>query len=154
MATKIIMPQAGQDITEGLVVRWLKREGESIREGEVLCEVETEKAVFEVESPVDGVLLKIVAQEGERVPIYTTIGIVGAPGEKAELDPLLTGVKKAGPGIDVAAIRKRLEAGAQRNYQSELMRLLAIASCQTSLLFRFPTHAALKIDHRLLPYSY
>jgi pyruvate dehydrogenase E2 component (dihydrolipoamide acetyltransferase) len=113
MATKIIMPQAGQDITEGLVVRWLKREGESIRKGEVLCEVETEKAVFEVESPVDGVLLKIVAREGERVPIFSTIGIVGAPGEKAELDPLLAGAKKAGPGVDVAAIRKRLETGAQ-----------------------------------------
>ena len=109
MATKIIMPQAGQDITEGLVVRWLKREGESICKGEVLCEVETEKAVFEVESPVDGVLLKIVAREGERVPIFSTIGIVGAPGEKAELDPLLAGEKKARPGVDVAAIRKRLE---------------------------------------------
>jgi pyruvate dehydrogenase E2 component (dihydrolipoyllysine-residue acetyltransferase) len=119
MTTKIIMPQAGQDITEGLVVRWLKREGESIRKGEVLCEVETEKAVFEVESPVDGVLLKIVAREGERVPIYTTIGIVGAPGEKAELDPLPAKEKKTGPGIDVAAIRKRLEAGAQERDQAK-----------------------------------
>jgi pyruvate dehydrogenase E2 component (dihydrolipoamide acetyltransferase) len=119
MATKIIMPQAGQDITEGWVVRWLKREGESIRKGEVLCEVETEKAIFEVQSPVDGVLLKIVARDGERVPIFATIGIVGAPGEKAESDPLLAGEKKAGPGVDVAAIRKRLETGSQERVRAK-----------------------------------
>ncbi len=113
MATNIIMPQGGQDITEGVVVRWLKREGEPIRKGEVLCEVETEKAVFEVESPVDGVLLKIAAREGERVPIFSTIGIIGAPGEKVEPDRLLDGAKKAEPGVDVAAIRKRLQRGAE-----------------------------------------
>jgi pyruvate dehydrogenase E2 component (dihydrolipoamide acetyltransferase) len=89
MATRIIMPQGGQDITEGLVVRWLRREGDAVRRGEVICEVETEKAVFEVECPIDGVLLKIAVREGERVPIFATIGIVGAPEEEAEIEPLL-----------------------------------------------------------------
>ena len=49
MATKVIMPQGGQDITEGKVVSWLKSEGDPVKLGEIICEVETEKAVFEVE---------------------------------------------------------------------------------------------------------
>ncbi|UCF94943.1 MAG: 2-oxo acid dehydrogenase subunit E2, partial [Desulfobacterales bacterium] len=86
MATVIIMPQGGQDITEGRVVRWLKAAGDPVKRGEVICEVETEKAVFEVESPLDGVLLKIIVAAGKIAPIFATIGIVGAPGEKVDED--------------------------------------------------------------------
>ena len=85
MAEKIIMPQGGQDIMEGRVLRWLKAEGDPVQKDEVFCEVETEKAVFEVESPADGVLLKIIAREGEKVPTFSVIGIVGEPGEA--IDP-------------------------------------------------------------------
>ena len=56
MAEKIIMPQGGQDITEGQVVQWLKSEGDEVINGDVICEVETDKAVFEVDSPAGGVL--------------------------------------------------------------------------------------------------
>jgi pyruvate dehydrogenase E2 component (dihydrolipoamide acetyltransferase) len=107
MATNIIMPQGGQDITEGLVVRWLKAEGDAIRRGEVICEVETEKAVFEVEAPSDGVLLRIVAPAGSKVPIFAVIGVVGAPGETvaAVVAPPPEPARKA---VDVAAIRARL----------------------------------------------
>jgi pyruvate dehydrogenase E2 component (dihydrolipoamide acetyltransferase) len=107
MATDIIMPQGGQDITEGVVVRWLKAEGEAVRRGEVLCEVETEKAIFEVEAPADGVLLRIVAPAGSKVPIFAVIGVIGAPGEpvhSAEADP----PQPARSAVDVAAIRARL----------------------------------------------
>lgn len=110
MATKIIMPQAGQDINEGTVVSWLKEEGDPVKKGDVICEVETEKAVFEVESPIDGVLLKIVAGEGEKVPIFSVIGVVGEPGEKIDLDQLVVQEKREEPGIDVSKIRERLEA--------------------------------------------
>lgn len=113
MAVKIIMPQGGQDITEGYVVRWLKKEGEPIRCGDVICEVETEKAVFEVESPSDGVLLKIVAAAGTKVPIFAVIGIVGAAGESVDIDQLLP-EPAAGKPLDVSAIRRRLPgAGGQ-----------------------------------------
>jgi pyruvate dehydrogenase E2 component (dihydrolipoamide acetyltransferase) len=107
MATDIIMPQGGQDITEGIVVRWLKAEGESVRRGEVLCEVETEKAIFEVEAPADGVLLRIVARAGSKVPIFTVIGVIGAPGETV---PALEAAppQPARSTVDVAAIRARL----------------------------------------------
>jgi len=111
MATKIIMPQGGQDIIEGFVVRWFKKEGEPIRRGEVICEVETEKAVFEVESPSDGVLVKIVAGEGAKVPIFSVIGIIGQPGERIDLDLLLSAPPAAEKSLDVSAVRRRLAAG-------------------------------------------
>jgi pyruvate dehydrogenase E2 component (dihydrolipoamide acetyltransferase) len=108
MAVKIIMPQGGQDITEGYVVRWFKKEGEPIRRGDVICEVETEKAVFEVESPSDGVLLKIVAREGTKVPIFAVIGVIGEAGEQVDLDQLLAGPPVAEKTLDVSAIRSQV----------------------------------------------
>lgn len=108
------MPQGGQDITEGVVVRWIKAEGELVRQGEVICEVETEKAVFEVVSPVDGVLLKIVAPAGARVPIFTLIGVVGEPGETVPEEELAAEPRAARRPPDVEAIRRRLaDGGAQ-----------------------------------------
>lgn len=81
MVSKIIMPQGGQDLTTGRIVRWLKKEDDTVREGEVICEVETEKAVFEVSSPQDGYLLKITAVDGQEVEILSVIGYVGEKGE-------------------------------------------------------------------------
>ena len=116
MAEKIIMPQGGQDITEGRVVRWHKAEGDPVKKGEVICEVETEKAVFEVESPLDGVLLKIVVAEGKVARIFSAIGFVGAAGESVELEDeeedLADEEKepRKDTGIDVAALRKKVAA--------------------------------------------
>jgi pyruvate dehydrogenase E2 component (dihydrolipoamide acetyltransferase) len=107
------MPQGGQDITEGRVVRWHKAEGDPVKKGEVICEVETEKAVFEVESPLDGVLLKIVVPEGKIARIFSIIGFVGAAGESVELEneedvaDEKKEVKKDSD-IDVAALRKKV----------------------------------------------
>lgn len=81
MPSKIIMPQGGQDLTSGRIVRWLKDEGDRVKEGEVVCEVETEKAVFEVSAPAQGYLIKILAHDGEEVEILSTIGYVGEEGE-------------------------------------------------------------------------
>jgi pyruvate dehydrogenase E2 component (dihydrolipoamide acetyltransferase) len=77
MISEILMPQGGQDLTTGRIVGWLKKEGERVKSGEVICEVETEKAVFEVSSPQDGFLLKIMAQDDEEVEILSVIGFVG-----------------------------------------------------------------------------
>ena len=118
MAEKIIMPQGGQDITEGRVLRWHKAAGDSIKKDEVICEVETEKAVFEVKSPIDGVLLKIVVAEGKVARVFSTIGYVGIAGESIELEDEedLADDKKAATsdkkdtGIDVAALKKKVAA--------------------------------------------
>jgi len=86
MAEKIIMPQGGQDLKFGTVVRWLKKEGDSVKKGDLVCEVETEKAVFEVNAPRDGILIKIIKEDGEEAEILTAIGYVGDKGEKIDLN--------------------------------------------------------------------
>jgi pyruvate dehydrogenase E2 component (dihydrolipoamide acetyltransferase) len=120
MAEKIIMPQGGQDITEGRVLRWHKAEGDSIQKDEVICEVETEKAVFEVKSPIDGVLLKILVPAGKIARVFSAIGFVGEAGESIEVDGDGVAAEKtiAKPdqnesGIDVAALRKKVATRAK-----------------------------------------
>jgi pyruvate dehydrogenase E2 component (dihydrolipoamide acetyltransferase) len=109
MTEKIIMPQGGQDLTEGRVVEWLKSEGDEVKKGEVICEVETEKAVFEVESPANGVLLKIIVPAGQKTKVFSTIGLVGAAGESVELEDQEDALEdKKITGIDVAALREKV----------------------------------------------
>ncbi|MCL2060572.1 MAG: 2-oxo acid dehydrogenase subunit E2 [Oscillospiraceae bacterium] len=81
MADKIIMPKQGLQMTEGLITAWLAGEGDAVRAGEPLFEMETDKLVITIDSPVSGTLLKIVAPEGTSVPITETIAIVGETGE-------------------------------------------------------------------------
>ena len=87
MISEILMPQGGQDLTTGRIVGWLKKEGEPVKAGEVICEVETEKAVFEVSSPQDGYLLKILAKDDTEVEILSVIGIVGDKEDQSISDP-------------------------------------------------------------------
>ena len=108
MATKILMPQAGQDIEEGRVVKWLKSEGDTVKKGEPICEVETEKVVFEIEAPTDGVLYKIIVSDDEKVKIFDTIGILVDPNEKVDVDAFLGDEVKEEKGVDVSDIRKKL----------------------------------------------
>ena len=69
MATEIKMPQLGLTMEEGTVERWLKAEGDPVKAGEPLLEITTDKLTNEVAAETDGVLLKIVAQEGADVPV-------------------------------------------------------------------------------------
>ena len=81
MATSIVMPQMGYDMQEGTVVRWIKKEGEDVARGEVLAEIETDKATVEYEAFVGGVLRKIVAEEGVAIPVGDLIAVITAPDE-------------------------------------------------------------------------
>jgi len=81
MATKIILPKLGQTMEFATVVRWLVAEGDRVEKGQALIEIETDKAVLEVESFVAGTLLKIVAQPGETYDVLDVLGYVGEPGE-------------------------------------------------------------------------
>ncbi len=81
MATKIIMPKQGLQMTEGTILRWFYEEGDKVREGEPLFEIETDKLTIEIESVASGTLLKIVKDVDEVVPITETVAIVGEPGE-------------------------------------------------------------------------
>ena len=75
------MPQMGYDMREGTVVRWHKQEGESVNRGEVIADIETDKATVEFEAYTDGVLGRIVAAEGIAIPVGNLIAIITAPGE-------------------------------------------------------------------------
>ncbi len=81
MASTIIMPKQGLQMTEGTIIKWLKKEGESVKEGEPLFEMETDKLTITMDSTATGTLLKIVKGEGEVVPITEVIAYVGEPGE-------------------------------------------------------------------------
>jgi pyruvate dehydrogenase E2 component (dihydrolipoamide acetyltransferase) len=82
MATEVIMPSLGFDMVEGVVARWLKKEGEPVKKGEAIVEIETEKATVEVEAAASGVLQKIIVPAGETVAVGTVIGMIAAPDEK------------------------------------------------------------------------
>lgn len=83
MATTIVMPKMGYDMREGTVVRWYKREGEAVARGEVIADIETDKATVEFEAYTAGVLQRLVAVEGRPVPVGESIAVIGEPGEIA-----------------------------------------------------------------------
>ncbi|MCB0101975.1 MAG: 2-oxo acid dehydrogenase subunit E2 [Anaerolineales bacterium] len=84
MAETINMPKLGFDMAEGLLVRWVKQVGETINKGDVLAEIETDKATVEVESSASGVVLSHIVEQGSVVPVNAPIAVVGAAGEKVE----------------------------------------------------------------------
>ena len=88
MATSMVMPQMGYDMHEGKVVRWLKKEGEEVIRGEVIAEIETDKATVEYEAYTGGVVAKIVAAEGMTIPVGGLIAVLTAPGEAIPEDIL------------------------------------------------------------------
>ena len=81
MAVKVIMPQAGQDLDTGTVKHWLKAVGDPVSKGESIVQIETEKIAVDVEAPATGVLLRIVVPDETETPIFSTIAIIGQPGE-------------------------------------------------------------------------
>ena len=89
MATVITMPRLSDTMTEGVVAAWLKKVGDTIKTGEILAEIETDKATMEFESFYDGVLLHIGIQQGESAPVDSLLAIVGKQGE--DISALLNG---------------------------------------------------------------
>ena len=81
MATSIVMPQMGYDMQEGTVARWHKREGDTVTRGEVIADIETDKATVEFEAYTTGVLRKIVAEEGSVIPVGELIAVITDPDE-------------------------------------------------------------------------
>jgi pyruvate dehydrogenase E2 component (dihydrolipoamide acetyltransferase) len=81
MAIAIEMPKLGNTVEECLLAKWTKAKGERVSEGEIIAEIETDKATFEVPAPASGVLLERFFDEGALVPVFTNICVIGAPGE-------------------------------------------------------------------------
>lgn len=84
MADIVTMPKLGFDMAEGTLLRWVKKEGDKVEKGELLAEIETDKATVEVESQYSGVVLKHLVTEGTPVPVSNPIAAIGAEGEKYE----------------------------------------------------------------------
>ena len=94
MAEAVNMPKLGFDMAEGKLVRWMLSEGEQVEKGQVLAEIETDKATVEVEASIGGTVLKHVIEEGAIVPIGNPIAIVGDEGEEFDLEALLGSVAR------------------------------------------------------------
>ena len=87
MAYEILMPQLGLTMEEGTVSQWIKHEGDAVKAGDVVAEITTDKLTHELQSERDGVLLKIVAQEGEDVPVKGGLAYIGEAGESITAAP-------------------------------------------------------------------
>ena len=83
MVKEILMPKLGETMKEGVITKWLKEEGDQIKKGEPIVEIDIEKIVTEITAPESGILLKKIAQEGEIVPVKGIIGIIGELGEES-----------------------------------------------------------------------
>src|SRR5258708_12722351 len=81
MPTNIVMPQMGESIAEGTIVRWIKKIGDNVDRDEPLFEISTDKVDAEIPSPAAGVLTEIKVKEGETVPVNSVVAVIG--GEKA-----------------------------------------------------------------------
>ena len=79
MISEVVMPQMGADMEEGTIIRWLKQEGDAVERGEIIAEIETDKANVEIESFESGVFRKALAGEGDTVDVGTIIAIVASP---------------------------------------------------------------------------
>src|SRR5271163_4279469 len=88
MAISIVMPALEMAQETGKLISWLKKEGESVAKGEPLLEIETDKAVMEIESPAAGILAGIKVQAGTEVPVGQTIAWIVRPGEVPPADEL------------------------------------------------------------------
>ncbi len=136
MPTEVLMPQMGESIAEGTIVRWIKRVGERVDRDEPLFEISTDKVDTEVQAPASGVLLEIRAQQGETVPVNTVVAVIGEAGER----PAAAGTRVAAttapapaPGTPPAEPARAAEAAAgppaaderRRRKSSPLVRRIA-----------------------------
>jgi pyruvate dehydrogenase E2 component (dihydrolipoamide acetyltransferase) len=121
MVKAVVMPKLGQSEETVTIVRWRKQVGDTVAKGDILFEIETDKAVLEVESFYEGTLLKIVAGEGVTVPVQATVAFVGDPGEpvpEVVLPPVLP--KKAEASRPSAAPPPQRASGLERKLPSPL----------------------------------
>ena len=111
MATPVEAPKLGNSVEELLISRWVKRKGETVAAGDVVAEIETDKATFEVTSPVDGILLESFFDEGALVPVFTNLFVIGSIGEAVETFRPGAKTEEAAPVVEApiraATVRER-----------------------------------------------
>ena len=100
MSSQVTLPRLGQGMETGTIVRWLKSEGESVEKGEPLYELDTEKVTQEVEAEASGVLLKILAGEGEEIEVGKAIAVIGQEGEEVSVPAEAPAAPKEEPQVE------------------------------------------------------
>lgn len=107
MLKRVILPKQGLQMTEGTITRWLVGEGETCVKDQPLFEMETDKLTIAIDAPDTGTLLKIIATEGDTVPVASTIGIIGDPGENIDqlLEQIMAESKVSGLSAENKAVR-------------------------------------------------
>ena len=101
MAEVVYMPKLSDTMTEGVVAAWTKNVGDAVKSGEVLAEIETDKATMEFESFYDGVLLHIGVETGKAAPVNSILAIIGEAGE--DISSVLANAAAGAPGAAAAA---------------------------------------------------
>src|SRR5687768_13376107 len=122
MATKVIMPKLSPTMEEGQISRWLKKEGDKVSMGEPLAEIDTDKATMEMQALANGVLRKILINDGQSAPLGQTIAVIGEPNEdiasflsEAQTQPQLQEQKETDsppPAPDLAPPQPQAKAAA------------------------------------------
>ena len=100
MAEVILMPRLSDTMTEGVIAAWHKKVGDSVKKGELLAEVETDKATMDLESYKDGTLLYTGTDKGGKIQVNDLLAIIGAPGE--DISSLVKGGKGGAPTASAA----------------------------------------------------
>src|SRR5260221_7912907 len=104
MASAVVMPKLGNSVESCIIVRWKKQVGDPVSQGEALCEIETDKATIEVESPAAGTVLALFFNEGDDVPVLSNIAALGQPGESGDsLRPTIAHQPAHEPAVGSAA---------------------------------------------------
>jgi pyruvate dehydrogenase E2 component (dihydrolipoamide acetyltransferase) len=114
MAELVTMPKLGFDMAEGTLVRWVKVEGDTVEKGDVIAEIETDKATVEVESSHSGVMVRHLAEEGTALPVNSPIAVLAEEGEEPSEDEINALVEEAGGGL-----REKKEKKAERKEEAE-----------------------------------
>src|SRR6188508_690302 len=104
MSTDVVMPQMGESIAEGTIVRWIKKVGDSVERDEPLFEISTDKVDAEIPSPAAGVITEIRAQEGETVEVNSVVAVIGEAGSKPAA-PVSTPAAAPAPAPAPAAVQ-------------------------------------------------
>lgn len=110
MANEVIMPQMGFDMKEGTLVRWIKHEGDDVDSGDIIAEIETDKAVVEIEAFDSGILRKTMVGEGATVPVGTVIAVIGTTDEEIPETPSQPTAIAASPVTEAPKVRDSSEA--------------------------------------------
>jgi pyruvate dehydrogenase E2 component (dihydrolipoamide acetyltransferase) len=132
MAKDILMPLLSPSMTEGTLVRWLKKEGDAVKSGDVLAEVETDKATMDLEAFDSGILRKILVAEGDKVPINAKIGVIGTADEKIDASAPAPAAKSEAPASSEAPkpVEAKAEAPAKKE-EAKAVRQETVAAVTT-----------------------